>query len=159
MQRQSRLTERQRSARAQPDLDQKTEIRTEKPIQTRGGKKRHENDKCSQLFFLHKMIKKYIFSLEMTWHIGPLSDWVICLYGICCAWVRGGWGLDALGKFFRRRRRRRRRRPGFGHFSSKYIIFSKKCTFRILNCHFPPGFQLKPHINQKNVKKYHFWYF
>ena len=25
------------------------------------------------------------------------------------SWVRGGWGLDALGKFFRRRRRRRRR--------------------------------------------------
>ena len=31
--------------------------------------------------------------------------------------MRGGWGLDAPGKFFRRRRRRRRRRrhpPGFG---------------------------------------------
>ena len=26
----------------------------------------------------------------------------------------GGWGLDALGKFFRRRRYRRRRPPGFG---------------------------------------------
>ena len=25
--------------------------------------------------------------------------------------MRGGWDLDALGKFFRRRRRRRRRRP------------------------------------------------
>ena len=25
--------------------------------------------------------------------------------------MRGGWNLDALGKFFRRRRRRRRRRP------------------------------------------------
>ena len=34
-----------------------------------------------------------------------------CPYGICCPWVRGGWGLDALGKLFRRRRRRRRRRP------------------------------------------------
>ena len=32
-----------------------------------------------------------------------------CPYGICCPWVRGGWDLDALGKFFRRRRRRRRR--------------------------------------------------
>ena len=32
-----------------------------------------------------------------------------CPYGICCPWVRGGWGLDALGKIFRRRRRRRRR--------------------------------------------------
>ena len=28
-------------------------------------------------------------------------------------WVRGGWGLDALGKFFCRRRRRRRP-PGVG---------------------------------------------
>ena len=34
-----------------------------------------------------------------------------CPYGICCPWVRGGWDLDALGKFFRRRRRRRRPRP------------------------------------------------
>ncbi len=32
-----------------------------------------------------------------------------CPYGICCPWVRGGWDLDALGKFFRRRRRRPRR--------------------------------------------------
>ena len=30
-------------------------------------------------------------------------------------WVRGGWGLDALEKFFRRRRRRRRRPPGMLH--------------------------------------------
>ena len=30
-----------------------------------------------------------------------------CPYGICCPWVRWGWGLDGLGKFFRRRRRRR----------------------------------------------------
>ena len=29
-----------------------------------------------------------------------------CPYGICCPWVVGGLGLDALGKFFRRRRRR-----------------------------------------------------
>ena len=29
-----------------------------------------------------------------------------CPYGICCPWVRGGWDLDALGKFFRRRRPR-----------------------------------------------------
>ena len=34
-----------------------------------------------------------------------------CPYGICCPWVRGGWDMDALGKFFRRRRRRRRPRP------------------------------------------------
>jgi hypothetical protein len=34
-----------------------------------------------------------------------------CPYGICCPWVRGGGGLDALVKFFGRRRRRRRRRP------------------------------------------------
>ena len=33
-----------------------------------------------------------------------------CPYGICCPWVRGGWDLDALGKFFRRRRRRPRLR-------------------------------------------------
>ena len=32
-----------------------------------------------------------------------------CPCGICCRWVRGGWDLDALGKFFRRRRRRRPR--------------------------------------------------
>ena len=32
-----------------------------------------------------------------------------CPYGICRPWVRGGWDLDALGKFFRRRRRRRPR--------------------------------------------------
>ena len=32
--------------------------------------------------------------------------------------VRGGWDLDALGKFFRRRRRRRRRRPpAFGQWA------------------------------------------
>ena len=30
-----------------------------------------------------------------------------CPYGICCPWVRGGWDLDDLGKFFRRRRRPR----------------------------------------------------
>ena len=24
-----------------------------------------------------------------------------CPYGICCPWVRGGWDLDALEKFFR----------------------------------------------------------
>ena len=28
-----------------------------------------------------------------------------CPYGMCCPWVRGGWDLDALGKFFRRRPR------------------------------------------------------
>ena len=33
-----------------------------------------------------------------------------CPYGICCPWVRGGWDLDALGKFFRRRHRRPRLR-------------------------------------------------
>ena len=54
---------------------------------------------------------------------GPTNEWAQqgpnmpnigvrdCPYGICCPWVRGGWDLDALGKFFRRRRRRRRRRP------------------------------------------------
>ena len=41
--------------------------------------------------------------------------------------VRGGWDLDALGKFFRRRRRRRRRRPRpllFRQFLEKVVIFS-----------------------------------
>ena len=28
----------------------------------------------------------------------------------------------------------------FSHFQSKYVIFSHKCTFKILECHFPPGF-------------------
>ncbi len=37
-------------------------------------------------------------------------------YGICCPWVRWGWGLDGLGKLFRRRRRRRRRRPPWTNF-------------------------------------------
>ena len=32
-------------------------------------------------------------------------------YGIFGPWARWGWGLDGLGKLFRRRRRRRRRRP------------------------------------------------
>ena len=31
--------------------------------------------------------------------------------------MRGGWGLDALEKFFRRRRRRSRRPPGFGKWA------------------------------------------
>ena len=26
------------------------------------------------------------------------------------------------------------------HFESKYVSFSQKCTFNILECHFPPGF-------------------
>ena len=48
-----------------------------------------------------------------------------CPYGICCPWVRGGWGLDALEKFFRRRRRRRRPRPLlFRQFLGKISIFS-----------------------------------
>ena len=46
-----------------------------------------------------------------------------CPYGICCPWVRGGWDLDALGKFFRRRRRRRRPRPLlFRQFLEQVII-------------------------------------
>ena len=31
--------------------------------------------------------------------------------------MHGGWGLDALEKFFRRRRRRRRRPPAFGKWA------------------------------------------
>ena len=42
-----------------------------------------------------------------------------CPYGICCPWVRGGWDLDALGKFFRRRRRRRRRPLVLDKFSKQ----------------------------------------
>ena len=46
-----------------------------------------------------------------------------CPYGICCPWVRGGWDLDALGKFFRRRRRRRRRRrPRLRVPPSTYLV-------------------------------------
>ena len=62
--------------------------------------------------FLHPVV---MFS---TTPYPPKSHMVIfCLvgvrgypYGICCPWVRWGWGLDGLGKFFRRRRRHRRRR-------------------------------------------------
>jgi hypothetical protein len=42
-----------------------------------------------------------------------------CPYGICYPWVRGGWDLDALGKFFRRRRRRRSRPLLFRHILEK----------------------------------------
>ena len=47
-------------------------------------------------------------------------------YGICCPWVRGGWDLDALGKFFRRRRRRRHQgfRYLLGEFLLKVVMFS-----------------------------------
>ena len=50
----------------------------------------------------------------LTFFIFPIYPYIgvrDCPYGICCPWVRGGWDLDALGKFFRRLRRRRRRRP------------------------------------------------
>ena len=53
-----------------------------------------------------------------------ISEWGICPYGICCPWVRGGWDLDALGKFFRRRRRRRPRPLLFRQFLEQVIIFS-----------------------------------
>ena len=45
-----------------------------------------------------------------------------CPYGICWPCVRGGWGLDALGKAFRRRRRCRRL-VCFGNLS-KQICFN-----------------------------------
>ena len=41
----------------------------------------------------------------------------------------------------------------FNHFSSTYVIFSQKHIFQILDAHFPKRFRLKPHINQKNLKK------
>ena len=41
----------------------------------------------------------------------------------------------------------------FSHFHTKYVIFSQKHTFQILDAHFPKRFRLKPHINQKNLKK------
>ena len=41
----------------------------------------------------------------------------------------------------------------FSHFSSKYVIFSQNCTFQIYDVIFPKRFRLKPHINQKNLKK------
>ena len=44
-----------------------------------------------------------------------------CPCGVCCPWVRGGWDLDALEKFFHRRRRRRRPRPTMA--GSKYGWF------------------------------------
>ena len=63
-------------------------------------------------------------------HIGVRD----CPYRICCPWVRGGFDLDALGKFFRRRRRRRRRRRPllFRQFLEQVVIFShfhQKLTF------------------------------
>ena len=57
--------------------------------------------------------------------------------------MRGGWGLDALGKFFRHRRRhrcRRRRPPGFGkwtvlefyyHFGASGVRGSIRLVFRV----------------------------
>ena len=41
----------------------------------------------------------------------------------------------------------------FSRFSSKYVIFDQKHTFQILDAHFPKRFRLKPHINQKSLKK------
>ena len=41
----------------------------------------------------------------------------------------------------------------FSHFEPKYVIFDQKCTFQILDAHFPKRFRLKPHINQKSLKR------
>ena len=75
-----------------------------------------------------------------------------CPYGICCPWVRGGWDLDALGKFFRRRRRRRRPRPLlFRQFLEKVVIFShfhQKLTFCDI-------FVLKVVFSPKNFRRRH----
>ena len=43
-------------------------------------------------------------------------------YGIFGPWARWGWGLDGLGKLFRRRRRRRRRRRPWAHLSPPLIL-------------------------------------
>ena len=56
------------------------------------------------------------YSLDILAYVGVRE----CPYGICCPWVRGGWDLDALGKFFRRRRRRRHQ--GFRYFSNKFLL-------------------------------------
>ena len=53
--------------------------------------------------------------------------------------MRGGWGLDALGKFFRRRRRPRP--PGVGGGDAETLAFPEiKCSpqaaFDSLNCDF-----------------------
>ena len=64
------------------------------------------------------IIKYVLYDFLYNFLIGVRN----CPYGICCPWVRGGWGLDAQGKFFRRRRRRRRRRPLLLRFSKKVVI-------------------------------------
>ena len=74
----------------------------------------------------------------ITLHSYPLMGAVMyigvrdCPYGICCPWVRGGWNLDALGKFFGRRRRRRRRlrAGGLNPFEINLRwLHMKKCLF------------------------------
>ena len=56
--------------------------------------------------FYRDYIEKQKYNITSCVHVIGVR---VCPYGICCPWVRGGWGLDGLGKFFRRRRRRRRR--------------------------------------------------
>ena len=80
----------------------------------------------------------------MITHIGVRD----CPYGICCPWVRGGWDLDALGKFFRRRRRRPRPLL-FRQFLEKVVMFSHFhqeltfCDFFFKGRFFPQEFSPK----------------
>ena len=90
-------------------------------IQWKTSKKKtemHKNHTKSYKKSYNKSLQWKSLWMAMRWRPGRLavlmrwSEWGICLYGIWYSWVRGGWGSDALGKFFRRRRRRRP--PGFG---------------------------------------------
>ena len=62
---------------------------------------------------------------DLTLQIFTKPEWGICPYGIWYPWVRGGWGLDALGKFFRRRRRRVVAHPGLGGGGPRLRLFPK----------------------------------
>ena len=71
-------------------------------------------------------IRTVIFMISHIFHRISYIGVRDCPYGICCPWVRGGWGLEALGKIFRRRRRRRRRRPLlFRQILENIVMFSQ----------------------------------
>ena len=81
----------------------------------------HMGPGLSQVDFQDSRSTKYHPTWD--WNEGIIIEVRDCPYGICCPWVCGGWGLDALGKFFRRRRRRRPRPLLFRQFLEKVIIF------------------------------------